>query len=139
VIRLATCSLVLIGLCLGAARSQDKSDPKQGEPLTKDGLIGSKWKGEYNGGTVEVTFRSTKDRQFLSVLLVINTGSSETIGNVPWDLDAKKNEIKFGDATAKPAKDGSLLLNGNVMLGLTTFTFKEVRIERATAAKEPKK
>src|SRR5258707_1301043 len=95
--------------------------------------------GRIKGGTVEVTFRSTKDQKFLSVLLVINTGGSETIGNVPWDLDAKKNEIKFGEVTAKPAKDGSLLLNGTVMLGLSRFTLREVRIGRAKAEKDPKK
>ncbi len=134
--RLVTGILISGVLCLPVAGSDDKTDLKKAEILTREGVLGSKWKGAYKGGAVELEFRSTEDKKFLSVLVTIKTVGALTIGNTLWDLDSKKNEVKFGNVIAKPAKDGVLVLNGNITFGLTTYTFKEVRVERVKEAKK---
>src|SRR2546423_10105179 len=88
VIRLGMGILTISVLCLPAAGGGGKADPKQAEPLTREGIFGSQWKGEYEGGTIEMKFRGTEDKTFLSVLVTIKTGGAETIGNLPWEIDA---------------------------------------------------
>jgi hypothetical protein len=108
-------------------------EPAKEMPITKKWLLG-KWKGKLANGTVEVWLKEegvVVDFEF--------SGGGFAIGNVgPFKIDDKKCEVQFGGATAKPTKDGALLISGQITMGLNTYNVPETRIERLKAV-EPKK
>jgi hypothetical protein len=133
----------LLGLIAAVARPDDKSQPKKeepgkAEPITEEKLKGD-WEGKLENGSVKVKFDAKGDRKIAVAVVVLKVDGSVTVGSVGYEIDAKNNEVKFPfakDATAKPTKDGALMLSGQFTFGGRTYRVPETRIERVKPSEE---
>lgn len=117
-----------------------KGEPEKGEPLTEEKLKGA-WEGKLKNGSVKVEFAPRGERKIAVAVFVLKIEGSLTVGSVGYEIDAKSNDVKFPaakNATAKPTKDGALLLSGQFSFGGRVYTVPETRIERVKSGEEKK-
>jgi hypothetical protein len=148
-------AVVVSAGCRRAASTSDSSpaDPAPNGPTKPDQAIGTQitldklrgnWKGTFENGSVSLTFFPEADRKPgipPAAGITIKIGGGATTSAVRYEIDSKKNEVRFGfekDAVAKPTEGGALLLSGQFNLGGKTYTMPETKIERVKSS-EPEK